>query len=317
MSKDITFLINKSEITAGTRGASLGPEAIMSAARKKEKKIFADYPIIEIKNANHLLDLPAKHPFAKRIDGLLNVYEELNREVSQLLLNNKFPLVLAADHGSAGGTIAGIKSAYPNQKLGIIWIDAHADIHTPYTTPSGNMHGMPLATVLNDDNIPCKVNELCDETLEYWNRIKQVGNTQPKANAENLVYIAVRDTEEQENKIMERLSIKNYTVSEVRQKGITAMMQEIETKMADCDSIYVSFDVDSMDPDVTSHGTGTPVKNGLFPNEAVEILTTLAKNEKIVCIEFVEVNPCLDEKTNTMAETTLDILESVIDTLKQ
>lgn len=317
MSKDITFLINKSEITAGTRGASLGPEAIMTVARKKEKTIFADHPIIEIKNSNHLLDLPAKHPFAKRIDGLLNVYEELNREVSQLLLENKFPLVLAADHGSAGGTIAGIKSAYPNKKLGIIWIDAHADIHTPYTTPSGNMHGMPLATVLNDDNMPCKVNELCEETMNYWNKLKQVGNTQPKANPENLVYIAVRDTEEQENKIMERLSIKNYVVTEVRQKGIPAMMLEIEAKLSDCDIIYVSFDVDSMDPDATSHGTGTPVKNGLFPNEAVEILTTLAKNEKTVCIEFVEVNPCLDEKTNTMAEITLDILESVIDTLKK
>ncbi|MES2747318.1 MAG: arginase [Bacteroidota bacterium] len=317
MSKDIVFLINKSEITAGTRGASLGPEAIMAAARKNNNTIFADHPIVEIKNFNYLLDHPTNHKFAKRIDGLLQVYTELNQQVSTVLLQNKFPLLLAADHGSAGGTIAGIKSAFPNKKLGIIWIDAHADIHTPYTTPSGNMHGMPLATVLNDDNMSCKSNELSEDTIAYWNKLKQIGGISPKAAPENLVYIAVRDTEDQEDKIMERLSIKNYPVAEVRQMGIANVLHEIENKLADCDMIYVSFDVDSMDPDVTSHGTGTPVKNGLYPNEATEILVNLAQNKKTVCIEFVEVNPCLDEKINTMAEVTLNLVGSVIQALQQ
>ena len=312
MSKEIVFLINKSEITAGTRGASLGPEAIMTAARRKEKTIFSDYPILKIKNVNHLLDLPTNFKFAKRIDGLLEIYTDLNTQVSQQLSEHKFPLVLAADHGSAGGTIAGIKSAFPNKKLGVIWIDAHADIHTPFTTPSGNMHGMPLATALSEDNLSCKSNEISRETSEYWNKLKNIGGISPKLTPENIVYIAVRDTEEQEDKIIERLKIKNYPVAEVRQKGIPAIMNEIETKLADCDIIYVSFDVDSMDPDVTSYGTGTPVKNGLFPEEAKEILTTLAKNQKTVCIEFVEVNPCLDEKINTMADVALDILESVL-----
>jgi len=239
----------------------------------------------------------------------------LNEKVSTLLSNHKFPLVLAADHGSAGGTIAGIKSAFPTKRLGIVWIDAHADIHTPYTTPSGNMHGMPLATVLNEDNLPCKLNDLSEETIQYWEKIKQVGGIAPKATAEDLVYIAVRDTEDQENKIMERLNIKNYSVAELRTKGTSTIMTEIENKLSDCDLIYVSFDVDSMDPELTSHGTGTPVKNGLSPEEANEILTLLAKNDKTVCIEFVEVNPCLDEKVNKMAEVTMTLVESVLNTL--
>jgi len=315
MSKELVFLINKSEIAAGTRGASLGPEAVIAAARKNEKSLFADHPIIEIKNCNYLLDQQSSHKFAKRIDGLLDIYTTLNEEIPKLLSDNKFPLILAADHGSAGGTIAGIKSAFPDKKLGVIWIDAHADIHTPYTTPSGNMHGMPLATALNEDNLPCQRNALPEETLTTWNLLKGIGNISPKIAPENLVYIGVRDTEKQENDIIERLSIKNYTVDQIRQKGIAAVLREIEAKLAGCDMIYVSFDVDSMDPDATSYGTGTPVKNGLFPEEATEILINLAKNKKTVCMEFVEINPCLDDK-NTMAEVAFGILESVIDTLQ-
>ena len=115
---------------------------------------------------------------------------------------------------------------------------------------------------------------------------------------------------------MNRLQIKNYSVDELRAKGVSNIVQEIETKLSDCDIIYVSFDVDSMDPELTSHGTGTPVENGIHPDEAREILTSFAKNEKTVCIEFVEVNPCLDEKINTMAEVTLNLVDAVLNTLE-
>lgn len=316
MKKDIVFLVNRSEITAGTPGASLGPEAIMTVARIKGKSLFGEYPIDEIKHVNHLLDYPTKYKFAKRIDGLIEIYKSLNKKVSVLLNNNKFPFVIAADHGSAGGTIAGIKTAFPDKKLGIIWIDAHADIHSPYTTPSGNMHGMPLSSVIWDDNKEMQHNTLDNETETKWDELKEIGGNFPKASADNLVYIAVRDTEPEENAIMDRLNIKNYTVEEVNKLGTKEMIKQIETKLSDCDLIYVSFDVDSMDPDLTSHGTGTPVKNGLLPKQAEEILTLLAKNEKTICIEFVEVNPCLDEKTNKMAEVTFELIESVVNTIK-
>ncbi|MCG2611305.1 arginase [Flavobacterium sp. SM15] len=316
MSKNIVFLINKSEITAGTRGASLGPDAVFTAARKRGSFIFGENQVEKLQSVNHLLDHPTQFQFAKRIDGLSEIYTQLNDKVSNLLLNNNFPFVLAADHGSAGGTIAGIKSAFPSKRIGVVWIDAHADIHTPYTTPSGNMHGMPLATALNVDNLECKVNEVSQETLLFWNKLKQTGGTAPKINPEDVVYIAVRDTEEQEDAIMKRLNIRNYQVTEVRTKGVGTVIAEIEEKLKACDCIYVSFDVDSMDPEMTSHGTGTPVANGLSPQEAKEILLRLANNEKTVCIEVVEVNPCLDEKINVMAEVTFDIIEAVTHELK-
>lgn len=313
MTKEIVFYFNKSEITAGSRGASLGPEAIMAAARKKGSTIFSSIKIHELAHCNELLDQPTKFQFAKRIDGLIKVYQRLNDDISSLLLADKFPVILAADHGSAGGTIAGIASAFPHKRLGVVWIDAHADIHTPLTTPTGNIHGMPLATALNEDNIPSKVNEVPEETMQFWNQLKLVGNIAPKISPTDLVYIAVRDTEVQEDAIMSRLHIKNFTVEEVRQQGVTSIMSQINEKLADCDLIYASFDVDSMDPDLTSHGTGTPVKNGLTPIEAKEILVNLMTNPKIVCLEMVEVNPCLDNKMNTMAEIALELLETIVD----
>lgn len=312
MSREIVYLINRSEITAGTRGASLGPGAIMSAARKNGKTFFGDFPSEEVVDVNSYLDSPLVHKFAKRIEGLVEVYESLNEKVSSILKKGKFPLVLAGDHGSAGGTIAGLKSAYPQNRLGIVWIDAHADIHTPYTTPSGNIHGMPLSTAVNEDNLECKVNDVSSDTIALWNRLKYIGGIAPKINPEDLIFVAVRDTEAQEDSIISSLRIKNHSVAEVNQKGVISIVTEIEEQLKDCDMIYVSFDVDSMDPSLTSHGTGTPVDNGLTPVEAKDFLTLLARNPKTVCMEFVEVNPCLDEKTNKMAEVAAELIEAVV-----
>jgi arginase len=317
MGKDIVFLLNRSEIAAGTRGASLGPGAIFTAARKNGKTFFGESPVEEIKDANHLLDAPTKFEHAKRIDGLVGIYEELNSKVSSLINEGKIPLVLAGDHGSAGGTIAGVKSAFPHKRLGVVWIDAHADLHTPFTTPSGNVHGMPLSTAINEDNVECKVNDVNVETLGYWNKLKYVGGIAPKILPEDLVFIGVRDTELQENEIMKVLNIKNHTVSDVNQKGVAAILEEIEAQLENCDIIYISFDVDSMDPSQTSHGTGTPVDNGLTPHQAEEFLTNFARNKKTVCMEFVEVNPCLDEKINKMAEVTAELIEVVVEVLKK
>jgi arginase len=317
MQKELVFLINTSEITAGTRGASLGPGAIMTAVRKQENTLFGENQVKVLKEQNHLLDLPTKYKFAKRIDGLVEVYKELNIEVSSVLKEGKFPFVLAGDHGSAGGTIAAIKSTFPLKRLGVVWIDAHADMHTPYTTPSGNIHGMPLATALNEDNLPCKKNDILGETGELWQELKTIGGIAPKISPSDLVFIAVRDTEEQEDAMMNRLNIKNYKVEEVNQKGEETVLNEIFEKLNDCDLIYVSFDVDSMDPDVTSYGTGTPVKNGLSIEQASKLLKGLTSNEKTCCVEFVEVNPCLDEKRNKMGEVAADLVLELVEIIKK
>lgn len=308
----ITFLINKSEITAGTRGASLGPEAIFTAARKSGRNLFAGREIEFLPCVNHFLDTETPFRYAKRIDGVLEIYRALNSTVSQKLKANNFPVILAGDHGSAGGTIAGIKSAFPDKRLGVIWIDAHADIHTPFTTPSGNIHGMPLATALAIDNLECRSNEVDDETVSLWNELKNVGGIMPKIGPEDIVYVAVRSTEDEEDQCIKRFNIKTISVAELRDKGTDAIAAGISDYLSSCDIFYISFDVDSMDPDLTSRGTGTPVENGLRPDEAKRLLELLVQNPKTCALEVVEVNPCLDDKINTMAEVTLDILEDVV-----
>lgn len=317
MQREICFIINKSEITAGTRGASLGPEAIMAEARKNESQLFGLNEVRWIKDENYRLDLPIKYHHAKKIEGLLSVFRTISSELGDVIKSNKFPFVLAGDHGSAGGTIAGLKAAYPDKRLGVIWIDAHGDIHTPYTTPSGNMHGMPLSTALGVDNLECKRNEISSEVVGLWEELKNVGVSGSKLKPEDLVFIGVRDTESEEDFIIEKLGIRNFTVEEVRSMGADQVASNCLEKLKDCDMIYVSFDVDSMDPEETSRGTGTPVANGLSISEARILLNRFVEEEKLAALEFVEVNPCLDEKTNKMAATAFSLIEELAGKLKK
>ncbi len=247
---------------------------------------------------------------------MVEVYREVSDKVKSVLKQGQFPIVLAGDHGSAGGTIAGVKAAFPEMRLGVVWIDAHSDIHTPYTTPSGNMHGMPLATALGDDNLECKKNEISVYEKDLWEKLKSTGVEGPKVKAEDLVMVAVRDSEEEEDELMKRLSIVNHVVTEIRLKGTHIILEQIEEQLKDCDMIYVSFDVDSMDPELASHGTGTPVPVGLHPSEAEELILGLVSMKKVICLEFVEINPCLDEKGNKMAEIAYSILEAAVNKKK-
>ena len=312
MRKDITFLINSSEITAGTRGASLGPGAVIAAARTLKNNFFGNYKLVYLKDNNNVLDISTKFKFAKNAEALLDVYQTISSALGDVFNSNQFPFVLAGDHGSAGGTIAGIKKQFPEKRLGVVWIDAHGDIHSPYTSPSGNMHGMPLSTALNSDNLNSKVNSISVEEKNVWDALKELHGIAPKIHPEDLIFIGVRDLEEQEVSIIEELKIRNVLVEEVRAKGADKVYQEVLNQLNACDLIYISFDVDSMDPDYTSYGTGTPVKNGLYPQEVVTIMKGIIESNKVCCMEVVEVNPCLDDKKNKMAEITFQIVEDLV-----
>ena len=126
------------------------------------------------------------------------MYEKVRQAVIECCKNNCFPLVLSGDHSIGGATISGIKMAKPNSRLGVIWIDAHADLHTPYTTPSGNVHGMPIAIAINEDNMECAVHEVDPETVGYWNQLKNMGNKEPKVLQEDSVCMYLRDHEKEE-----------------------------------------------------------------------------------------------------------------------
>src|SRR5689334_9263705 len=170
--RNIKLIEVPSEIGAGTRGASLGVEAIKIAALDFMSNFFIHFPSEKIPVENKLLYEPIESPFAKRIKGIVTMYDRVSKAVSDSVKNNFIPVVLSGDHSTAGATIAGIKMARPKSKLGVIWIDAHADLHTPFTTPSGNIHGMPMAATIGKDNEDCAVHEVDEETIRQWNHLK-------------------------------------------------------------------------------------------------------------------------------------------------
>lgn len=311
--RNIKILEIKSELGAGTRGASLGIDALKIAALDYMSNFFVNFPVENIPAENNLLYEPVETPYAKRIKGIQLIYERLSKAVAQSLQSGLFPIVLSGDHSSAGGTIAGIKIAKPKSRLGVIWIDAHADLHSPYTTPSGNMHGMPLAISLAQDNLECKIHNPDASTIEKWNALKNLGKISPKVLPEDLLFIAMRDTEKEEEHIIKSLGIKNISVAEIRKKGIAHTVRQALLHLQHCDEIYVSFDVDSLDSSI-SRGTGTPVPNGLKEREAEDLMAGLMQNHKICCIEITEVNPTLD-KENLMAEIAFNILQRSVNIL--
>ncbi|HEY1113270.1 MAG TPA: arginase [Chitinophagaceae bacterium] len=311
--KNIKLIEVPSEIGAGTRGASLGIEAIKIAALDFMSNFFIHFPSEKVPTENKLLYEPIESPYAKRIKGIAAMYEKVSKAVADSIKNNFFPVVLSGDHSTSGATIAGLKIAKPKSKLGVIWIDAHADLHTPYTTPSGNMHGMPLAASINEDNQESGVHELDPETAKYWNTLKTIGKIAPKVLPEDIVFISLRDYEKEEKNLIDKYGIKVITTKEVRSKGPENIVRSVTRYLSDCSDIYVSFDVDSLDSSI-SKGTGTPVNNGLREREAEDLISKFMQNRKVCCFEITEVNPTLD-KENLMAEIAFNILQRSVNVL--
>jgi arginase len=311
--KNIKLIEVPSEIGAGTRGASLGVDAIKIAALDFMSNFFVHFPSEKIEVSNNLLFEPIQSPYGKRIHGVLAMYERISKAVSESMKANFFPVILSGDHSNAGGTIAGIKMAKPKSKLGVIWIDAHSDLHTPYTTPSGNMHGMPLATAIAEDNRECMVHEPDEKTAKIWEQLKSIGKIDQKVLPEDVVFISLRDYEKEEKFLIEKYGMKVITTSEVRRNGAENVSRKVLRYLSDCTDIYVSFDVDSLDSAI-SKGTGTPVSNGLREREAEDLISKFMQNRKVCCFEITEVNPTLD-KENLMAEIAFNILQRSVNVL--
>lgn len=318
MPKEIILIKNRSDIGAGTRGSDIGIDALEVAAINKGDDYFNRYDYVDVETFNESIYNKVRNTFARRIEDVYKQCKRVAATVKETLETGNFPLVFSGDHSSALGTISGIKAAFPDKVLGVVWIDAHADLHSPYTSPSGNIHGMPLAAALGDDNRACEVNEVSGDTEVFWQKMKRIGGiSAPKLQPEHLVYFGVRDTESPEDVQMQTLGIRNYTVSEVRFRGLQQCVNEALARLDACDMVYISYDVDSMDCDMVSYGTGTPVAKGFDPLEVQAIMTLCIASQKVVCMEICEVNPLLDTKGNKMAETAFDVWAKVTEKLEE
>lgn len=294
MDRTLTVLTIESDFGAGKKGAKLGPQATLKQLEVLNNSKFKKSTKIRVESKN--LESENLPPFSKNIDSIIDIHQRAIFEIENVLEKGNFPFIISGDHSNGSAIISGIKNYYPDKKLGVVWIDAHADIHSPFTTPSGNMHGMPLAVTLgvshgtNDDD-----NVVDEKEIKLWQQLLTLGDKKitPKILPQDLVFIDLRDFEDEEEAIIKKMGIKYFTPKIRKEIGIPEVLKQTTEHLASCDLIYVSFDVDSLDPEI-SIGTGTPVPNGLSIADAEFLLSSLLKNEKLVGLEFTEINPLLD-----------------------
>jgi arginase len=301
-----------SEIGAGTRGTSMGMAALRVAAWKLGSELFGHAEESILRDENDVLYEDDRSPNAHHIDGLIRFESDLAYEVYKFLRNGVFPIVVGGDHSISIGSVSGTKMAFPKERLGVVWIDAHADLHTPWTTPSGNVHGMPLALLMHIEKKGRNRPQVY--TMATWDRLRKIGVSGPKLLPVDLVFIGLRDYEPEERAIIEEHGIKVITVADVRKKGAAAAVKAALEHLGACQRIHVSFDVDSLDPTI-SVGTGTPVPDGLFVEEARDLLTGLCSDTRTCTLDVVEINPALDAG-NAMAEAALGIMEPLFPILR-
>jgi arginase len=289
------------DLGADRRGVDMGPSALRYAQleEKLEKLGYTvkDFGDIYIEGAetqtirNHKL---------KYLPEIVRSCKILARRVESLLTKKYFPLILGGDHASAIGSIAGISNyCRRNRKtLGVIWIDAHADMNTPQTTPSGNIHGMPLASSLG-------IGE---------SRLVRIGGFSPKVRPENVALIGIRDVDPEESvtvKSFRDRGMQVYTMTDVDKQGVTRIIARVLNDFKnEVDHIHVSFDLDGVDPDFAG-GVGTPVEGGLTYREASVIMEMIADCGCMGSLEMLEVNPILDNKNET-SQLAVDLIESAL-----
>jgi arginase len=274
------------------RGVDMGPSAIRYAGLVKRLEELGhkvkDFGDITIERP----DEEKEEECLKNLSQVVHASDLLRKQVEAIQEHGSFPLVLGGDHSIAIGSMAGITSI--RKKLGVIWYDAHGDLNTTETSPSGNIHGMPLAVSLG----------LGEESLT------KLGGFQPKIKAENIVIIGARSLDDGEKKLIREKGIKVFTMHEIDRLGMAQVMEQAIRHVSNgTDGVHLSLDLDGLDP-IDAPGVGTPVVGGISYRESHLAMEMLAEAGVITSAEFVEVNPILDEKNKT-AEAAVALMGSL------
>jgi len=232
-------------------------------------------------------------PSARFLEPVVKDSESLASVVESVVRADHFPLVIGGDHSVAIGTVGGAAAVEPRQ--GMLWIDAHADFNTPQTSPSGNIHGMPVAAILGQG----------PEALV------RAGGVSPKALEDHTVIIGLRSVDRQEAERLQASNITYFTMHDIDLRGIASIVEEsVAVLTADgVDRVHMSFDADAIDPR-HAPGTGTPVVGGFTYRESHLMMELLAEADIITTAEFTEVNPVLDDQNQT-AELIVQLIGSL------
>ena len=284
------------DLGSGRRGVDMGPSAIRIAGvadRLTElgHKVVDEGDIV-IKNME---ELKVGDERARYLGEIARAAAVIARKIGRIMGLGHFPLVLGCDHSIAVGTVSGIAAhaQRQDQRVGLLWVDAHGDINTPETSPSGNIHGMPLAALLGFGA----------------GDLTGVAGPPPKVHPANVALVGIRSLDAGEKKRLKETGVQVHTMSDIDRHGVHRIMQKALARVTDgTDYVHVSFDLDAVDPTVAP-GVGTPVKGGLDYREAHLIMEVLADAGVMTSLEMVEVNPILDQG-NASAAFAVELVQS-------
>jgi arginase len=273
------------------RGVNMGPSAVRYAGLSNRLRELG-YTVNDIGN----IQFPIRETLFEKgkefiLPALIKANESIYVEAKKAIQDNTLPIFLGGDHSIAIGTIGGITD---NTQKGIIWIDAHGDFNTPETSKSGNIHGMPLATLLG----------------KGYNELVNLGRKGAKIIPKNVVLIGLRDIDPKEKEIIKSSGVTFFTMRDIDEQGISNVMYQTLKKLSHIEEIHVSLDMDSIDPMVCP-GVGTPVKGGLTYREAHLAMEIIADSKKLSSVDIVEINPMLDIHNKT-AEIAVELIVSLM-----
>lgn len=295
LKKSIDLIGFPMDLGADRRGVDMGPSAIRIAGMVEELEVLGyhvqdlgDIPILP-KERQKIIN-----PKLKYLDEIVKTSCLLAEKVEQSLQQGHFPLCIGGDHAIAIGSIAGVSAFCRsiNRTFGVIWIDAHTDMNTEETTPSGNIHGMAMAISLGIGN----------------SALTQILGFAPKVQPSSCALIGIRKVDPLEKEIVKTLQLSVHTMSDIDRKGTHATILNVLQTLSHVDHIHVSFDLDSVDPSVAA-GVGTPVAGGLTYREILLIMEMIAECGCMASLDIAEVNPILDNR-NISARLATELVAS-------
>ena len=286
MAQKIRIIGVPMDLGASRRGVDMGPSALRVAGLQARIKQLGhqveDFGNISVRQPE---EMPFGEKRAKYVEEIADACKDLGAAVQKSLEEGHLPLVLGGDHSIAAGSISGVAAHFHKDKkqIGCVWLDAHSDMNTPETSPSGNVHGMPLAAIMGYG-----VPELYD-MYDY----------KPKIEPQNVVLVGVRDLDTPEKKFIKKLGVRVFTMRDIDERGMREVMADaLKYAMDDTDGIAVSLDMDFVDPS-DAPGVGTPVRGGVTYREAHLAMEMIADSEAMASMEIVEINPVIDEHNRT------------------
>ena len=297
--KKITFIGVPLDLGAGRRGVDMGPSAFRVAEIHARVRSLG-YEVTDRGDIDVFIQETHDpgDPHMKYLKEIRQTCEVVRDEVDAALGQGSMPVVLGGDHSIAMGTIAGVSRHFgkKDERIGLIWFDAHGDMNTPETSPSGNIHGMPLAVALG----------IGEKSL-----VGLAGGEDPMVEGARTAVVGLRDVDPAEKENIRESGIGAFTMRDIDERGMRAVMEEaIKRATAGTAGMHISFDLDGIDPDYAP-GVGTAAPGGLSYREAHLAMEMLFDTGKVLSAEFVEVNPILDHR-NTTAKLGVELLASLL-----